>query len=75
MNLENPSYNFDNGFMFNVYNKMMHFKEQNSSTRNLEEECVIKDNNIKEYLKQIERLQNIVVENQFKVNIIIKGKE
>ena len=58
-----------------MYDKMKHFKEQASSIWNLEEECPIKDNNIIYCVKQIVGLQKTVVDNQFKVNKIIKGKE
>ena len=75
MNLDNPSYNFNSIFVFNLYEKMKHFKEQASSTRNLEEDFLIKDNNIKECLKHITWLQKRILDNQFKANIIIKGKE
>ena len=75
MHLDSPSYNFNSTFVFSLYDKMKHFKEQASFAGNLEEECLIKDNNIKECLKQIAWLQKKVVDNQLKVNIIIKGKE
>ena len=75
MQLENPSYNFDSIFVFSMYDKTKHFKEQDSSVGNLEDEFLIKDNNIKECLKQITGLQKTVVDNQFKANIIIKWKE
>ena len=75
MHLYNPSYNFDSIFVFNLHDKMKHFKEQASPVGNLEEECLIKDNNIKEFLKQITWLQKAVVDNQFKANKIIKEKE
>ena len=61
--------------MFSLSNKMKHFDEQDSSIGNLEEECPIKDNNTIECLKQITGLQKTIVDNQFKANIIIKGKE
>ena len=57
MHLDNPSYNFDSRFVFILYDKMNHFKEQASSIGNLEEECLIKYYNIKECLKWIAGLQ------------------
>ena len=54
---------------------MKHFKEQASFVGNLEEECLIKDNNIKECLKHIAWLQKTIIDNQLKVNTIIKGRE
>ena len=75
MHLDNPSNNFDSIFVFNLYDKMKQFKEQDSYAGNLEEDFLIKDNNIKECLKQIGGFQKAVVDNQFKTNIIIKGKE
>ena len=75
MHLDSPSYNFDSIFVFNLHDKMKHFKEQASPVGNLEEECLIKDNNIKECLKQIAWLQKTVVDSQLKANIILKWKE
>ena len=49
--LDNPSYNFASKFVFILYDKMKHFKEQDSAAGNLEEEFLIKDNNFKECLK------------------------
>ena len=47
MHLENPSYNFDSIFVFILYDKMKHFKEQASSVSNLEEEFLKKYNSVK----------------------------
>jgi len=76
LHLYGPSYNFDGRFMFSLYDKMVHFKEQlDRSAENLKETCQIKDNNIIECLKQIARWQNTVVDNQEKVKIIITNKD
>ena len=75
MHLDNRSYNFDSRFVLILYDQMNHFKEQDSSIGNLGKDFLTKYNNIIECLKQIAGLQNTAMDNQFKVNIIVKGKE
>ena len=54
---------------------MDHFKEQASYICNWVEECLRKYDNILQCLKQIAGLQKTVVDNHFRADIIIKGKE
>ena len=75
MHLDIASYKFDSRYMFILYDKMEHFKEQASYICNWAEECLRKDDNILQCLKQIASFQKIVVNNHFKADIIIKGKE
>ena len=75
MHLDIASYKFDSRYVFILYDKMEHFKEQASYICNWAEECLRKDDNILQCLKQIAVLQKTVVDNQFKVDRIIKGKE
>jgi len=75
MHLDIASYKFDSRYMFILCDKMDHFKEQASYICNWAEECLRKDDNILQCLKQIAVLQKIVVDNHFKEDKIIKGKE
>ena len=54
---------------------MQQFKEQASYICNWAEECLRKDDNILQCLKQIATLQKTVVDNHFRADRIIKGKE
>ena len=75
MHLDIASYKFDSRHVFILYDKMEHFKEQASCICNWVEECLKKDDNILQCLKQIAALQKTVVDNHFRADIIIKGKE
>ena len=75
MHLDIASYKFDSKYMFILYDKMEHFKEQASYICNWVEECLRKDDNILQCLKQIAVLQKTVVDNHFRGDKIIIGKE
>ena len=75
MHLDIASYKFDSRYVFILYDKMDHFKEQASYICNWAEECLRKDDNILQWLKQIAALQKTIVDNHFRVDRIIKGKE
>ena len=72
--LDIASYKFHTRYKFILYDKMDHFKEQASYICNWTEECLRKDDNILQCLKQIVALQKIVVDNHFREDKILKGK-
>ena len=56
MHLDIASYKFDSRYVFILYDKMEHFKEQASYICNWVEECLRKNDNILQCLKQITML-------------------
>ena len=75
MHLDIASYKFDSRYMFILYDKMDNFKEQASYICNWTEECLRKHDNILQCLKHIEAFQKTIVDNNFRADRIIKGKQ
>lgn len=61
LNVRSPTHNFDDIFIFSVFDRMMHYKlvsmEDSSSFYNQKEKCELKDNDIFECMKEIAVLQ------------------
>ena len=65
LKVHSPTYNFDNRFIFSIYNRMLHYKqavmEDYSSIYKWKEKCELKEKDILECMKEISVLQSTIV--------------